>query len=494
MKNNTIRNILNTGIAAFAASTIVLSPHLKKHDIPYTETDKTNNPIYLEELRKLEESYDIKFQNTELYQIVAEQLGENFTIEDLKNIKTLTIDGISNTDLSDLKYLTNLNELTIKNGAYDLSDLKYNSKLARLSICIASITNSQDLPNCIQLMELTGIEVKDNHLYMPYNIKALKMHKTLFSSFTLKNPNSLTELDYNSYGILDLVSLEECTNLTYLAINKSPNIKNPEVLAKLPSLKHIFLDNYAPIWLDIDTSQKLNYYDKKQKEEIEFLIDILDKLTKFIITPEMTDEEKIKIISLTVADLIEYDSRVEGQDDELAIIYNEDPITCALRDGKGVCMEYGCLFTALANRAGLDNYQDFSNNHTWNIITNGEEDICYDITNMDKPYAIIRGKDDLPYGDPEMSYLDYFENHAEELLYYYGFPEEKNTYQGLIPEQLPSEKYDIGYVPFHFKKTDIEKAEIRKETLKKILPIFALQIIGNIVLPLEEQKQKRKVK
>lgn len=500
MKAKTLKKIANTGVALVASATIVISPYLQKQEIPYTDSDLTNLPIYLEELEEIKNDYEFNFKNEELYQIISQTLGPNFTVGDLRNIKTLTLDSLSNPDLSDLKYLVNLNELTIKNSTIDLADLKYNQKLESLNIHFSSISNSSELPNSIHYLELVAINVLDNNLYIPYNTIALRMFTTFFTSFTLKNPTSLIQFEYDGYSILDLNDLSECCNLMNLFITKSPNIKNAQVLSKLPSLVMLELDDFAPIWLDKTTLYQLDCLDKEQKETLLSQIKKLDKIAKSLVPYEMPAEDKVKSISLNVASRLEYDLSVsDGTElsEELATMYNTNPITCALT-GKGVCMNYACLFTALANRVGLDNYQDFSLDHTWNLVKIDDEYTGFDITNLDKEYAVLRNENNEPYANPNQSYTYYFKFNEQDSLYYFNFnPDQmnKSDYTGLIEEPTPSPEYNIGYVSSTFARTKAENLEIRKTLAQKMLPLIPIQLINNIILTIIDKKQsKRKVK
>ena len=54
MKARTLRKITNTVVCIGAATTILISPYFHKEAVNYTEADKTNNAIYLEEIRTIE--------------------------------------------------------------------------------------------------------------------------------------------------------------------------------------------------------------------------------------------------------------------------------------------------------------------------------------------------------------------------------------------------------------------------------------------------------
>lgn len=482
---------------------VIISPYLKKEPINYTAADKTNNPCYLEEIKKLSTQEDITFHNQELYNLITQTIGTQPIVKDLHNIKELTIDSLSDTNLIDLKYLPNLEKLHIKNMSLDLSYLNYNSKLKDLIIWNSQVTNTSELPNSITKLELYLTDILDNILYIPYNVTALRINNTFFSNLYLKNPSNLTVLSYESFSILDLSNLEQCDNLINIHLTYSPNIKNPQVLRNLPKLTVLVLDEYAPIWLDTDTLNSLDSISKQDKEKLLNISKELDNITSSIISSDMTDEEKVKQITLYTSDLIEYDLyTLSNNKDSQSILntYNLFPLTFALK-GDGVCINYASLFQALLNRANVNSYQDISPGHTWNQVSlNNQEYTSYDIANIDRQQAIIKGPNNEPKTDYDNSYLTYFENNQEQQLYLYNFDpdniqDEQNLYEETIkqPILLP-EEINIGYVNNSYPKSEIEKLEIRYNTLKKLSPIIPITIIYNIIGKIiEKHKEKRKV-
>ena len=433
MRARHLRKLTNTGVALIATTPIPIPPYINKKVIPYTQTDITNNVVFVSELRKIEENYQIKFKNKELYEILKKQLGENFTINDLRKVRELTIDSLSNPDLSDLKYLINLKKLTIMNtSTINLGDLKYNINLNSLILYASKENNTNELQNNIDYLELIATEITDNDLFIPYNTTSLRIYGTLFDSFNIKNPSNLNFFSYNSFSILDLNCLSNCTNLFNVNISVSPNIKNSHILASLPHLTVLKLDDYAPIWLDKETLNSLNCLDEETKTSLLLEIDELDKIASSIISKSASDTEKIRAITLNISNRLEYDLNANGTEEEainLAIGYNMTPIVDALK-GKGVCINYACLFTALANRLGLDNYQDISTNHTWNLVKTNGAYKGYDITNIDLPYAVLESNNEI-YFNLESDYTTFFNTNQEEQLYFYGFN----------PEEIPNEGF-----------------------------------------------------
>ena len=213
----------------------------------------------------------------------------------------------------------------------------------------------------------------------------------------------------------------------------------------------------------------------------------------------MPDEEKVRGITLNVASRIEYDYTVQNQEeiaDQVSSEYNKYPITYAL-DGNGVCINYACLFTALANRVGLENYQDISPKHTWNMAEIDGEYRAFDITNIDGEYAILRGNNNQPYKNENQTYQYYFNLHDEDQLYYYNFNPDTvigTDHKGELVELTEVGEYNIGYVKNNIPTSTNERIEIYLNTMRKLMPLVPPIVLLNIILLVIEKRQaKRKV-
>lgn len=497
MSARKIRKLTNACVCIGTATAILISPMLQAEDINYTKADKVNNTYFVKELSSIEEDYNINFKNEELYKAIAEVIGSDFTIGDLRNIKSLTLNNLTNNDLSDLKYLINLESLTISSSTLNASDLVYNQKLTSLNVISSTIKNSTDLPNTIRRLQLANVDVIDDILFIPYNTTDLRISGSYFSNLRLKNPSNLTTFSYESFSILDFNELETCENLISLNLRYCPNIKNSVILPTLPNLRFLYLDDYAAIWLSKETLSSLTSIDPNTKEEILSQIIELDNLAESLVPYDMSDEEKVRNITLNVANTMQYDYSVNDsttQAEERSQEYNKLPISYAL-EGYGVCINYACLFQALANRVGLDSYQDISENHTWNMVELDDVYHAFDSTNIDGDQAVLKDEYNEPLLSLTEDYQYYFDNNQEDYLYYYDFNPETvidNSHNSLIREPKTISEYNIGYVSDTTPQAVADKLEIQVTTLKKLLPLVPVTVILNIVLLIIEKKQKKR--
>ena len=168
--------IKKTIVATILSGSLLLFPKVA------SASSIESNPLYDEtfhsELEYLNNLDSITFQNVDLYNIISSKVKELNT-NTIKDIKTLTIDKpLTNTDLSDLKYLPNLKFLIIKNNTLDLSNLLYNQELTSLQLDNCIINNSESLPNSISSLYLNNCYITSGTLTTPYNLTSLFINLT----------------------------------------------------------------------------------------------------------------------------------------------------------------------------------------------------------------------------------------------------------------------------------------------------------------------------
>lgn len=415
--------------------------------VEYTSEELNDNKEYLSELEEIKNEEPV-FNNAELYNYICKKYNKEYLYEsELKLIYEINIDEeLTNTDLSDLKYLPNLQFLTIKNNNIDLEDIKYNSKLRQLSIENCTIKNTSEIPNTTTYLLIQNSNIEDNNLVIPYYTSTLELLCNNFSNLTLKEPNNLKYLYIHGDSFLDLESIRGCTNLNHLALKRISNVKNAEVLLDL-NIKELELDDYSPIWITTNIFEKLNNknnnYDTYIDESKE-----LDKIASSI-NKDLSEEEIIKEIVIYVIDNLEYNHSVVTPEGELySKAYNNEPIRYALKQ-EGVCINYCTLFQALANRCGINSYVLYSEKHGWNAIERDGELRYIDPTFLDEQ-AVIYLLSSL-VGDLRTSKEILLEG-DESNLYYYDFNEVLEKELGLEThkaENLPKEyndNYRLGYV------------------------------------------------
>lgn len=399
-KYKLVKNII---IASLVSGSIILfTPEAKASNI--SSDISPSNEEFHNEIEYLNNLDSITFQNVELFNIVSSKV-DNLNTNSIKDIKTLVIDQpLSNNDLSDLKYLTNLKFLIIKNNTIDLSDLKYNQELNSLELSNCNIYNSEYLPNSLSCLYIINSQIPLGTLTTPYNLENLILHQSPISKLDLKNPSNLKDLYLVGNSYISLLDIEECLNLKNLNILHCSSIKDPYVLSSLPSLKNLELDEYASIWLNQDILNTLPV-SKSTKDSISNSLIIIDNIYNMLNDSSLSDEDKIKSITSYIISNYYYNEEVSNSEDidnEIALSYNEKPITSLSREDGIICVNYACLFQALANRFGLESYEISNDIHAWNCVNLDNDLYYYDLTFLDSYNNVevlnsLNSSDNLPY-------------------------------------------------------------------------------------------------
>ena len=94
-----------------------------------------------------------------------------------------------------------------------------------------------------------------------------------------------------------------------------------------------------------------------------------------ILTDNMDDSEKIKAISLYIADNYDYD-------DDLTWESTAEPLTTILKNKRGVCSSFAYLANVLFARANITSFELFNDEHVWNIIEYQGKYYYLDTTNL----------------------------------------------------------------------------------------------------------------
>lgn len=193
--------------------------------------------------------------------------------------------------------------------------------------------------------------------------------------FNLSSEIEVLQISKNSY-INDLSKLPDiCPNLNYLILDNDINITNFDFVKKLSNLEHLSI-NDSPYITEalVDYCHKNNIifeYDQKQLEYSKQLDEIINN----IITPDMSDTDKIYAISSYVAEEYTYD-------EDYTFEGNITPIGCMLENKRGVCTSFSTLTDCLLTKCGIESYVCFSNDHAWNIIKINDMYYYLDVTNI----------------------------------------------------------------------------------------------------------------
>ena len=425
-----------------------------KEVIPYTQEDTVQNLIFNEELSKLIVEQEVKFSNPELESIIKKELGGQITKDGLLSLRKLQIfNTLNNNDFSDLKYLPNLNTLDIYDNTIDIEDLKYNQDLMFITFNHCTLSNTQYLPNSIETLFVDDSTITDKEVIIPYYATSLYFRKSVANNIRLKNPSILEKLYITSDVMLDMNNLKDCTNLKEITILMSSNIRNSHILGTLPSLESIYIDEYAAIWLDIDTLSKLPL-PEEDKVIVGDLISKLDSVANTLIPDKnISEKEKINRLTLYLLEKLDYDyDAIQAPDetDDRVEIYNMSPLSTSLEGDLGICINYSAMYQALSNRVGLDTYQVFNDVHAWNATKIDGEYKGYDLTYLELgPIVKVENMEQLGMLS-NTTVEGVFQKGKEDVLYYYEFDLDKiiddNHIAEYTPEQIKDYILNIGYI------------------------------------------------
>ena len=491
-----VKSAIMTGTLVFSLASVRFVDKYYEEQIPYTKEDVSNNIEFENELQIINEE-TIEFTNKELLSIIQYVLGKNeITREDLLTITTLKIDSeLENKDLSELKYLSNLSTLTISNNDVDLNNLKYNINLYNLYINSCMVTNINDISNSINNLILSNVIVLDNQFITPYDLVSLTIRNSNFNNLRIKNPEVLEEIKIDTTSKVDLNVISNCRNLKDIEIVRSPNIINGDVLLQF-NKSYIILDDYAPIWMDYSTYSQIRQIDNSNTRRVKDEMKTLDSIIAELDLTNDDEETKLKKITLFVINRIEYDDTKELDEN-----YNYYPMYFALNSDEGICINYSCLWQALANRAGIKSYQLYSDVHTWNIVN---DEFYIDSTFIDNG-AIVKLVDEQNNAKlanvEDSTSQEFFEEGNEKLLYFYELDLDDMLDRFHDPYNICielEEKYkeinNIGYVNPNSVGRLIIKNQTKMIKLKIMMGTILLLLVQytalNKIKQLKDKKEK----
>ncbi len=279
----------------------------------------------------------------------------------------------------------------------------YDGDLEELTELELQIKEGKDLSwlnKCINLQELTLKFDKDNN-----DTTCLKDIQKLnnLKSFIIKSSTDEIIFDSNNFSFLDINSISKLTlegvslnceflekfiNLKYLSI--SDNLFNTCIdfskFSKLEVLdfqnNHVydiamFLNNDSCEHIFWDKNIKVLYNSDEGFDLEKICDDIRFSISDFAIN-SLSDREKLDYVLIEVLNYLDYDPnlyKVEAQGDDAhynryykegrlygALVFPEDSY------GKAICGNYAALFTALANRIGLEAYYISGVGHAFNLV------------------------------------------------------------------------------------------------------------------------------
>lgn len=279
----------------------------------------------------------------------------------------------------------NINRLTLKNCTLNMSEL---GGFDNLDTVIMINCQLIDLTILSQNTRIEYLDLDCCHLASLNGIQCLKELKSLYifdvgieSIECLKNNKNLEELGLINTCVTDLSPIENM-DIEWLNISNTLSIRDLSPVMTLDELEYFCSDNCEMAYTDeFSDFIKKNRIDNDMSDDWEGIQESVKEIADNIFTPYMSDEEKIETTVKYVVDLMNYDFRVE-YDDELSWEYNENALSYAIK-GEGVCRNYSALTMVLLQEAGIIVYEIKGPNHIWNIIDLGDEFYWLDVTWLD---------------------------------------------------------------------------------------------------------------
>lgn len=486
-------------LATSIASGIVLRGLFPPSIAQAAETTDYNSKEFAEELISIEETTEITFTNKGLYDIVSSKVNGQLTTDNIKTITTLEIDRrLTNKNLSDLKYLTNLKFLIIKDNDVDCNDLTYNQELIGLKIEGGTLTNTDKLPNTITNLRLKNTEVKDYALSLPYFLKELNINDSPISSINAKDNNSIKRITITGETYTSAKDLTYFTSLKYLSITNCGSLKDSEYLNHIPNLRYLHLDEYSTIWLDkdqIDGLPMLPFIKTMYKDRVKEL----DTLATELRDDSLSDIEQITKIINYLIDKYQYDNTVNDNTLKSTLISSIDnarPITISLKNEKIICINYAAMFQTLAERNDIDSILLSNDTHAWNAYNIDGTYRTIDPTSIDSYFS-------------KTSYQNIDSEWISENSYSIDETELKSTiYEDVIYPISPSDiQPEVGYIKSQNKESNLKEKinemiynnitfHIYSEPTEFILPLLliieAFYIYKLITTDKKENKETKK--
>lgn len=300
------------------------------------------------------------------------------------------------------------------------------TSLQEVTLCNADIDTFEPLKNkSLNYLRISSCQVYDWSFLSDVKAENLDLSFTNFEDFSLIKGDTVSFLDLSYTFVRDLDGISEFKNLEELHLDSCYWLAGFDEVTNLKKLKTISFTN-----LEMNTEKSTaimilanveNYkgcdYDAKDM--------VLDFYNRIGIKSDMSDYEKVSLITAAVLDQISY-----GNTDtpENAHYCNTHELVSAL-DGVGNCASYSGFTSALLNLAGIENAnisgENFEDNelylHRWNVVRIDGEWKGLDVTFLDD---VANAKEMLENGEnPEYFLSDLSDPIWMEYHFPYYMPE-----------------------------------------------------------------------
>ena len=190
-------------------------------------------------------------------------------------------------------------------------------------------------------------------------------------------PSTVERITINGcHYILSLDSLPEtCPNIKSISLDSCSGITDLSFLEDFDSLERVYINDMAGVSHELVDSLREKGIEVEIEEEDIVASEMIQKVLDEIITEDMTDEDKIREITLFVSRQCKY--KLTNTDES-----NLNPLTTTLIEGKGVCAGIAYTTNVLLRSAGVESYEVTSDLHAWNLIELDGKYYYLDVTNL----------------------------------------------------------------------------------------------------------------
>ena len=227
-----------------------------------------------------------------------------------------------------------------------------------------------------------------------------------------------------------------------------------------------------------------------------------DEKKKNAFSVRWNGRDLINTITLYLLDNFEYDhASVENYEYDRSEVsaYNDEPISTFIAGKKGVCINYAATFTGLANRAGIDTFQLFNQDHTWNAIKTSDGYKGYDLSYLEYG-SIVRIEDVNTFVMiKDTTAQDLIRQGKSKHLHFYEFNIDEIVSDNHIADYTPQEILDnvlnIGYINDDSLVRVIEKNQIKLYKMDIFIRSqLILSILTAIMLEISRRNYEKKIK
>lgn len=239
------------------------------------------------------------------------------------------------------------------------------------------------------------------------------------NDFTPHNKQDILNIYYTiiNSGMTDFTfycpeEYTECINdVNYISNNQS-------LLSNINNFVQVY-NSFSHIETEFDSLGKVQVviHHTYTEEQITEIDTVVAKVMTSLLTPEMTTEEKIKVLHDYIVNTTKYD---KDRSDNKIKKYHSDIAYGALIEHYAICGGYADSMKIFLDRLGIENFKIASENHIWNFVKVNDTWYHLDLT-WDDPIT-SDGSDILEYNfflitTPELEAIENEQHNYDKTIY-----------------------------------------------------------------------------